>query len=69
VNIKDTIIFSLAIATLIIGLHQSVTVGLEYSYRIFMFSIALLLWLKLRINKKVPGTNDSVGAKKTDTNK
>lgn len=47
-KLKDTIIFSIAIAFLIIGLHQSMTVGFEYSYWLFMVTIGLLLWYKVR---------------------
>jgi Flp pilus assembly protein TadB len=37
------IIVGLAFAFFIIGIHQSMTVGFEYSYWIFMLSICLLL--------------------------
>jgi hypothetical protein len=37
------IIIGLAFALFIIGIHQSMTVGFEYSYWIFMLSISLLL--------------------------
>ncbi len=37
------IIVGLAFAFFIIGIHQSMTVGFEYSYWIFMLSISLLL--------------------------
>tara|TARA_R110002012_G_scaffold114079_2_gene260580 strand:- start:217542 stop:217769 length:228 start_codon:yes stop_codon:yes gene_type:complete len=37
------IIIGLAFAFFVIGIHQSITVGFEYSYWIFMLSISLLL--------------------------
>jgi hypothetical protein len=37
------IIIGLAFALFVIGIHQSITVGFEYSYWIFMLSISLLL--------------------------
>lgn len=37
------IIVGLAFAFFVIGIHQSITVGFEYSYWIFMLSISLLL--------------------------
>lgn len=37
------IILGLAFAFFVIGIHQSITVGFEYSYWIFMLSISLLL--------------------------
>ena len=40
---SNFIIIGLAFAFFIIGIHQSMTVGFEYSYWIFMLSISLLL--------------------------
>ncbi len=36
-------ILALAFAFLVIGVHQSITVGFEYSYWIFMLSLSLVL--------------------------
>lgn len=69
VNIKDTIIFSLAIAILIIALHQSITVGFNHSYWIFMLALGLLFWLKLRINKKESTKNNTINKHKPGANK
>jgi len=44
----DSIIFSLVIVTFIIGIHQTIMLGFEYSYWIFMLSVILLLLFKLR---------------------
>lgn len=52
-KLSETILFSLAVAFLIIGVHQTFTVGILQSYWIFMLSIALLLLFKLRRNKSV----------------
>ncbi len=51
-KIFNTVILSLAIGFLIIGIHQSLTVGFEASYWIFMISLSLILWFKIRKNKK-----------------
>lgn len=51
-KIFDTVILSIAIGFLIIGIHQSFTVGFEASYWIFMITLALLLWFKIRRNKE-----------------
>ena len=40
---KNFIWLALAFALFVIGIHQSLTVGFEYSYWIFMLSISLLL--------------------------
>lgn len=40
------IVVGLAFAFFVIGVHQSITVGFEYSYWIFMLSISLLLLQK-----------------------
>jgi len=42
-----TLIFSLLVVTFIIGVHQTIVLGFEYSYWIFMLSVILLLLLKL----------------------
>ncbi|WKK82410.1 hypothetical protein [Marivirga arenosa] len=50
------IIVGLAFALFVIGIHQSLTVGFEYSYWIFMLSISLLLLQRyLRQKKKTEG--------------
>ncbi len=51
-KLVDTIILSLTVVIFVIGVHQTITVGLMYSYWIFMFSIVLLLILKYRKGKK-----------------
>lgn len=43
----NTILFSLAVVFLVIGIHQTITVGFEYSYWIFMLSISMLLLYRL----------------------
>lgn len=54
-RIVDTIIFSLAFVTFIIGVHQTINYGLQVSYFIFMVSIAFLLWIKLRRDRHTKG--------------
>jgi hypothetical protein len=46
------ILLGLAFAFFVIGIHQSITVGFEYSYWIFMLSISLLLLHKYLRQKK-----------------
>jgi hypothetical protein len=56
----DVLILSLALALSIIGVHQSMTVGIGGSYFIFMFAAGLLFWFQFRRNnalaeeKKLP---------------
>jgi len=52
------IIVGLAFAFFVIGVHQSITVGFEYSYWIFMLSISLLL-LQRYLKQKNKGGNHS----------
>jgi hypothetical protein len=52
-KLSETILFSLSVAFLIIGVHQTFTVGILQSYWIFMLSIALLLIFKFQRNKSV----------------
>ncbi|MFQ3213812.1 MAG: Flp pilus assembly protein TadB [Marivirga sp.] len=40
---KPFLWLAMAFALFVIGIHQSLTVGFEYSYWIFMLSICLLL--------------------------
>ncbi len=51
-KLVDIIILSLTVVIFIIAVHQTFTVGLMYSYWIFMFSIVLLLVLKYRRGKR-----------------
>ena len=50
-KIGDVLILSLALAMIVIGVHQSLTVGIGGSYAIFMFAVGLLFWFQLRRNK------------------
>jgi len=44
----NLVIFSLAVTSFIIGVHQAMTIGLQESYWLFMISTALFFWFKLR---------------------
>lgn len=50
-KLTDVLILSLALAFSIIGVHQSMTVGIGGSYFIFMFAAGLLFWFQFRRNK------------------
>ena len=52
VGLVDIIIFSLCVGVFIIGVYETMTVGLSYSYWIFMVSVGLLLWFNYRRQKK-----------------
>jgi amino acid permease len=70
VKLVDILLLSLAFAFMIIGMHQSVTVGFAGSYWIFMLTIALFLLYNMRKNKQKaaePSTATTVSkqAKKT----
>ncbi|RPA67467.1 hypothetical protein EF405_16585 [Cyclobacteriaceae bacterium YHN15] len=45
---SDIILLSLAAAFVIIGTHQTITLGITASYPIFMLSVVLLFWYKYR---------------------
>ncbi|MDG1277566.1 MAG: hypothetical protein P8O16_09820 [Algoriphagus sp.] len=47
-KLTDALILSFSLALIIIGVHQSLTVGIEASYAIFMFAVALLFWFQYR---------------------
>jgi membrane protein implicated in regulation of membrane protease activity len=67
-KLADALILSLSLALIIIGVHQSLTVGIEASYAIFMFAVALLFWFQYRKTKKnqdpPAGKKNSRAAKK-----
>lgn len=50
-KLGDVLILSLALALIIIGIHQTVTVGIMGSYAIFMMAVGLLFWFQLRRNQ------------------
>ncbi|GMQ30026.1 hypothetical protein [Algoriphagus confluentis] len=49
-KLGDVLILSLALALIIIGIHQALTVGITGSYAIFMMAVGLLFWFQLRKN-------------------
>ena len=51
-NLLQIIVFTFSAAFLIIGIHQTMTLGFSYSYWIFMLSISLLLLYKIIKDKK-----------------
>ena len=51
-NLVDIIVLSLSAGFLIIGIHQTITVGFGVSYWLFMLSIALLLYQQIRKARK-----------------
>lgn len=58
-KLLDVLILSLALAFSIIGIHQSMTVGIGGSYFIFMFAAGLLFWFQLRRNKAIAAEKES----------
>lgn len=47
----DASILSVALALIVVGIHQTLVSGLGFSYTIFMFAVGLLFWFQLRRNK------------------
>ncbi len=47
-KLLDHIILALCVALLIIGVHQTIVLGFNYAYWIFMLIIMLFFWYKLR---------------------
>ncbi|OOG70701.1 hypothetical protein [Algoriphagus sp. A40] len=52
-KLGDVLILSLALALGVIGIHQSLTAGIENSYFLFMLAVGLLFWFQLRRNKAI----------------
>ena len=51
-NLVDIIVLALSAGFLIIGIHQTITVGFGESYWLFMLSIAFLLYQQIRKARK-----------------
>ncbi len=50
-KLLDAIIFSVALALIVVGIHQTMVNGIGFSYSLFMFAVGLLFWFQLRRNK------------------
>lgn len=52
-TLSGTILFSLSVVTFIIGIHQTMVVGISFSYPLFTLSGGLfLLYLYLKVKRK-----------------
>lgn len=68
-KINDIALLSLAAALVIIGTHQTITVGIVAAYPIFMLSLVLLFWYKFRQNKRREQEQESKSGKKENKRK
>ena len=50
-KLLDAILFSVALAFIVVGIHQTMVNGIGFSYSFFMFAVGLLFWFQLRRNK------------------
>jgi hypothetical protein len=50
-KLLDAILFSVALAFIVVGIHQTMVNGIGFSYSLFMFAVGLLFWFQLRRNK------------------
>jgi Flp pilus assembly protein TadB len=50
-KLLDALLFSVALALIVVGVHQTMLNGIGFSYSIFMFAVGLLFWFQLRRNK------------------
>ena len=50
-KLLDAIIFSIALALIVVGIHQTMVNGIGFSYSLFMFAVGLLFWFQLRRNQ------------------
>lgn len=51
-KLVKNIVLSLSVAFLIIGIHQTITLGFEVSYWIFMLTISMFLFYRLINNSE-----------------
>lgn len=47
-KLVDAILFSSALALIVVGIHQTWVLGIGFSYPLFMFAVGLLFWFQLR---------------------
>lgn len=57
-RLLDVVIFSLCVVLFIIGVWETITLGLGSSYWLFMFSVGLLFLYQLRKMKQPKNTED-----------
>ncbi|MDA0314030.1 MAG: hypothetical protein O2829_02875 [Bacteroidetes bacterium] len=50
-KLVDASLLSIALALIVVGLHQTMVNGIGFSYPMFMFAVGLLFWVQLRRNK------------------
>lgn len=50
-KLLDAVIFSVALALIVVGIHQTMVNGIGFSYSLFMFAAGLLFWFQLRRTK------------------
>jgi hypothetical protein len=50
-KLLDAVIFSVALALIVVGIHQTMVSGIGFSYSLFMFAVGLLFWFQLRRNQ------------------
>lgn len=51
-KLLDAGLFSVAIALIVVGIHQTMLHGIGFSYSLFMFAAGLLFWFQLRRTKE-----------------
>lgn len=64
----DASILSVALALIVVGIHQTLVSGLGFSYTVFMFAVGLLFWFQLRRNK-ARESSEVTAKKPSKTNK
>lgn len=67
-KLLDAILFSVALALIVVGIHQTMVLGIGFSYSLFMFAVGLLFWFQLRRNK-ARENRDSTQQNKVKTTK
>lgn len=67
-KLLDAILFSVALALIVVGIHQTMVLGIEFSYSLFMFAVGLLFWFQLRRNK-ARESSESQAKKPVNNNK
>lgn len=68
-RLLDTILFSLCVASFIIGVHEIITVGFAQGYWLIMLSSGLFLWFSIRKRRTPPGEPEPPRATQSEKRK
>lgn len=67
-KLLDASILSISLALMVVGIHQTWTNGIGFSYPLFMLAVGLLFWFQLRRNKVLASNHQHILARRKGKN-